>query len=70
MARELFCRHEDCGFSVFVIAGMLPLVCKGCGRTGRWNTEPVVPRTRDPQRPFEVNHNDRRFLRGIKIDPE
>lgn len=67
MARELFCRYENCGYSFVCTAGMLPLICKGCGRSAKWNTEPVAPRTGEPRVPYLINLNDRRFLRGLHI---
>lgn len=67
MARELFCRYDHCGYSCWVTAGMLPLICKGCKRSAKWNTEPVAPRTSEPRVPYLISLNDKRFLRSLHI---
>lgn len=33
----------------------------------KWQVHPPAP---DPKKPWALNHNDRWFLRGLKIDPE
>ena len=37
-----------------------------------WTPEPSKPQIPppDPKKPWALNHNDRWFLRGLKIDPE
>ena len=70
MARELYCRYEQCGFSFGATAGMLPVVCPSCKRTAKWATAPVVARTDAPRVAYALTFNDKRFLRSIHITQE
>lgn len=70
MAKELHCRYEGCGHVEVRKGGMLPLVCPGCGLTAKWSSEAVTENTVVPRPSYKLTLNDRRFLRGLKIDPE
>lgn len=54
----VWCQACQTGLSV---NGPLPTICPECKTDDpRWTT----------RKPFKTSENDRRFLRGIKIDPE
>ncbi len=70
MATEVFCQYADCGFMYVETDGMPPLICPWCKKTARWSD---VPRIDDPTVPrvhYRLNHNDKRFLKGIHVTPE
>lgn len=61
MAVTVYC--VNCGRGeVITVIGELP-DCRVCGPT-KWKT------ATDPRVDYEVNHNDKRFLKSIRIDPE
>lgn len=60
--QELWCRYPDCGHSLEIVAGFFPTQCPKCLRESRWTTEPA------PKVPFALTHNDRQFLRSIKVE--
>lgn len=74
MARQLYCRWAKCGQRYESIAGRYAPICPGCGRVARWSTTPgrTVQEWKlgDPLRPFELNANDARFLKSIRIQAE
>lgn len=37
--------------------------CQSCGSEGQWRT------VNDPTHPYELNHNDKGFLKSIRVDP-
>ena len=57
--RLLYCRK--CAHQHQSIAGDQPNFCPACDQPAHWTTEPV------PKRPWDLNANDKRFLKGIKI---
>lgn len=67
--REIWCRYADCGVQHTVLMGRFPDACPACKRDARWSTMPPIAYP-DPLAPYDVNRNDARFLRSIKIDPE
>lgn len=62
MSRVLYCRL--CAKPYDSVAGDQPAYCPECKEEAAWTTEPV------PTVPYELNVNDRRFLRAIKIEAE
>ena len=39
-------------------------MCSTCGATGQWRT------INEPRKPWAISHNDRNFLRSIRISPD
>lgn len=73
MARTLWCRH--CGDTYDSIAGTIPPICPNpdCKKSAKWSTTPGNPhkeRRKNPRVPYELNHNDRRFLKSLRIETD
>lgn len=73
LGRTIYCRYGDCGEAYLSIAGYRPAVCPKCNRSAQWST--IAPFVAihpypDPTKPYDINLNDARFLRSIKVDPE
>jgi hypothetical protein len=56
----LYCRHAGCGVG-YGSAGEVPATCPSCGGPSNWTTRST------PRVPYDLNHNDRRFLRSIRV---
>jgi len=61
---SLFC--VLCG-EEFRSNGTIPATCPRCLSTTRWTTSACLDM---PKVRWELNRNDRRFLRSLRIDPE
>lgn len=54
-------------------AGVFPATCIDCGNVGRWSTEPgheMLERRKHekaPRVPYDLNINDRRLLKQLRI---
>lgn len=60
---QIFC--ELCGFAYVVqLPGEVPLTCDGCKSATTWRTAD------DPRVAWDVTHNDKQFLRSLRIDAE
>lgn len=73
--RTFWCRYEDCGKPDESVAGEQKVRCPACGRTARWTTDPAAMKERrkhakSPRVPFDLNHNDKRLLKQLRIGPE
>jgi hypothetical protein len=73
MVRTVYCRWEDCDGSDDATVGQEKEICPACGKVARWTTVPgrkIKERRKSPRVPFELSHNDKRFLRSLKIQAE
>ena len=68
MARTLYCRWEQCGWSGEIVAGYFPERCPGCSRESRWNVgPPTVFEADGPKVAWVLTENDRRMLKALRI---
>jgi hypothetical protein len=58
MAHVLLCRK--CGHWYQVVR-QIPDICPHCEQSASWTTDP------DPDKPFKLTENDKKFLRSIRI---
>jgi hypothetical protein len=68
--RRFFCRYGDCQTGFELVAGRLPNLCPVCGRTAMWSTtegQLLKPLKRRPRVPFDLNLNDLRLLKRLRI---
>jgi hypothetical protein len=66
MARTLFCGRCDAGY--LSTAGDVPRQCPFCQAFTVWRT--MAPIQDEPRQAWELNRNDCRFLKSIKIASE
>ncbi len=63
-ATILYCVRCHSGYGSI---GEVPLRCPMCGQVTSWSTDvPIMPAP-EPKSPYELNVNDKRFLRSIRI---
>jgi phage FluMu protein Com len=70
MARNLFCRHANCGHVESIQAGFMPAKCPHCLRLAKWSTTPdnvVAVHYKGPRGAYTLNENDRKMLRQLRI---
>lgn len=77
MARPLWCRHKECaGLEPYLAEpGVIPTRCPRCKRLGHWaavpDAIPVEPKhAKQARHRYELNENDRAFLKSIRIVQE
>jgi hypothetical protein len=72
MGRRIYCRF--CANPEEIIAGVFPAKCSKCDEVGFWATEPgkgIEPKHKKaPRVPFNLNLNDKKFLRSLRIAQE
>lgn len=66
MARVLFCRRCDAGYTS--TAGDVPRVCPFCGHSAGWTTQALAPVSAiEPVKAYELTPLDRSFLTALRI---
>lgn len=76
MARTLWCRHADCGKPIDSVAGEQPQICPACQKSAHWTSVegagPIERRKhlKGPRVKFDLNLNDKRLLRSLRIAAE
>lgn len=65
MARVIYCRF--CDEPTEVLASDFPLSCPACHRLAKWTT--MAPVSHVPSVAWTLNGNDKRLLKGMRIDP-
>lgn len=72
MLKRVFCRYADCQASFEVVSGRFPKECPVCYRPAMWGTaegNTLKPPKRRPRVPFDLNLNDLKLLRRLRIKP-
>ena len=65
MGRPVYC--VLCAFSFPSVAGHLPTVCPSCTHRTTWTTLAPDHASDQATTPYALTHNDRRFLRSLRI---